>query len=110
MFRIHICNDLFYSRFWYAQRKSITGIDEIYCYIALRVILGATFGLAQMVLSSTLIIDKCESFQRTGSESPRFLVWTFCSVLGPMLAIVISHLHLQCDSHFHVVSRCVHPY
>ena len=30
-----------------------------------RLVQGALFGLAQMVLSSTLIIDTCESFRRT---------------------------------------------
>jgi MFS family permease len=97
--RSHVCSVSIFvmicsiAGFWYAQRKSITGIDEIYCYIALRVILGATFGLAQMVLSSTLIIDKCESFQRTEANHHASWFGRFALSLGPMLAIVISHLH-----------------
>ena len=38
---------------------------EFWIIVAQRLLLGAAFGLAQMVLSSTLIIDTCESFQRT---------------------------------------------
>jgi len=38
---------------------------EFWVILLHRLTLGAAFGLAQMVLSSTLIIDTCESFQRT---------------------------------------------
>ena len=38
---------------------------EFWVILVHRLLLGATFGLAQMVLSSTLIIDTCESYQRT---------------------------------------------
>lgn len=40
-----------------------------------RVVLGAAFGLVQMILSSTLIIDKSESFQRTEANHAATLVW-----------------------------------
>ena len=55
-------------------------IDSLRCQFASftiimvhRFLLGATFGLAQMVLSSTLIIDTCESYQRTEGTGYPFL-------------------------------------
>ena len=56
---------------------------------ALRFMLGASFGLAQMVLCSTLIIDTCESFQRT--EANHSVAWfgRFALSLGPVLAWVL---------------------
>lgn len=58
-------------------------------FIALRMIMGAVFGLAQMVLSSTLVIDTCESFQRT--EANHLTAWfgRFALSLGPLLAIFL---------------------
>lgn len=56
---------------------------------ALRFLLGATFGLAQMVLSSTLIIDACESFQRTEANHSAAWFGRFALSLGPMLALVL---------------------
>lgn len=52
--------------------------------IALRFVQGACFGLAQMVLCSTLIIDTTESFQRT--EANHIASWfaRFSLPLGPL--------------------------
>ena len=57
--------------------------------IAARFVLGAFLGLAQMTLSSTLIIDTCESFQRT--EANYITAWfsRFALALGPMAAVLI---------------------
>ena len=41
-----------------------TEFAEFWMILVQRLLLGATFGLAQMVLSSTLIIDTCESYSR----------------------------------------------
>ena len=59
------------------------------CYVGLRFMLGAAFGIAQMVLSSTLVIDTSESFQRT--EACYSAAWfaRFSLSLGPMLALVL---------------------
>ncbi len=56
--------------------------------LALRIVMGAAFGLSQMVLCSTLIIDSCESFQRT--EANYAVAWfgRFALSLGPLAALV----------------------
>ena len=56
----------------------------------LRIALGAAFGLVQMVLSSTLIIDKSESFQRTEANHASAWFGRFALSLGPMLGIVFA--------------------
>ena len=75
--------------------------------LALRIVMGAAFGLSQMVLCSTLIIDSCESFQRT--EANYAVAWfgRFALSLGPLAALVcldrfflphgwLLFLHLMC--------------
>ena len=54
-----------------------------------RFMLGALFGLAQMVLSSTLIIDTSESFQRTEANHSSAWFSRFAISLGPMAGIVL---------------------
>lgn len=68
----------------------ITGLWAIWL---LRVMAGATFGLAQMVLSATLIIDKTESFRRT--EANHVAAWfrRFALALGPAVAIPVYHCY-----------------
>lgn len=44
-------------------RSGTSGFFEV--LLAVRFLLGAFLGLAQMSLASTLVIDSCESFQRT---------------------------------------------
>ncbi len=58
-----------------------------YALAALRFVLGALFGLSQMVLLSTLIIDVSESAYRT--EANYAVVWfgRFPLVLGPLVAL-----------------------
>ena len=57
--------------------------------LVLRVLFGAAFGLAQMVLASTLIIDTSESFQRTEANHAASWFARFSLSLGPMTALLI---------------------
>ena len=57
-----------------------------------RLALGATFGMAQMILSSTLIIDTCESFQRTEANHSASWFSRFALSLGPLTGIIINRL------------------
>ena len=52
-----------------------------------RLVQGALFGLAQMVLSSTLIIDTCESFRRTEANYSAAWFSRIALSLGPVLAL-----------------------
>ncbi len=58
----------------------------------LRTLHGAAFGLAQMVLASTLIIDTCESFQRTEANHSATWFSRFALSLGPMAGLLLSQL------------------
>lgn len=58
-----------------------------------RFLLGATFGLAQMVLSSTLIIDTCESYQRTEANHSASWFARFALSLGPMVGFIVYNLY-----------------
>jgi MFS family permease len=55
-----------------------------------RICLGAAFGLAQMVLTSTLIIDTCESHQRTEANFGAAWFSRFALSLGPVAGLVLS--------------------
>ena len=57
-----------------------------------RLLFGAFFGLAQMVLSSTLIIDISESFQRTEANYSSSWFSRFALALGPMTGILLYRL------------------
>ena len=50
---------------------------------------GALFGLAQMVLASTLVIDTCESFQRTEANHSASWFGRFAFSLGPLAGILL---------------------
>ena len=54
-----------------------------------RLFLGATFGLAQMVLASTLVIDTCESFQRTEANHSASWFSRFALAAGPFAGLLI---------------------
>jgi MFS family permease len=60
-----------------------------------RVALGAAFGLAQMVLTSTLIIDTCESHQRTEANFGAAWFSRFALSLGPLAGLALAHLPLN---------------
>jgi MFS family permease len=54
-----------------------------------RFLLGAFFGLAQMVLGSTLIIDTCESYKRTEANFSSGWFARFALSIGPMMGILL---------------------
>ena len=57
--------------------------------LAQRCLLGAFYGLAMMVLGSTLIIDTCESFKRTEANFSSGWFARFAMSLGPMTSIIL---------------------
>lgn len=57
-----------------------------------RFFLGAFFGLAQMVLTSTLIIDTCESYQRTEANHSASWFSRFALSLGPLAGLLLQKL------------------
>ena len=57
-----------------------------------RIVFGAFFGLAQMVLSSTLIIDTSESFQRTEANYAAAWFSRFALALGPIAGLTLYRL------------------
>lgn len=57
-----------------------------------RILQGAAFGLAQMVLCSTLIIDTCESHQRTEANHSASWFGRFALSIGPMTALLLMQL------------------
>lgn len=57
-----------------------------------RVALGAAFGLTQMVLTSTLIIDTCESHQRTEANFGAAWFSRFALSLGPLVGLAVALL------------------
>lgn len=57
-----------------------------------RLALGAAFGMAQMILSSTLIIDTCESFQRTEANHSASWFARFALSIGPLAGIIVERL------------------
>ena len=54
-----------------------------------RCAMGAAFGLSQMVLCSTLIIDTCESFQRTEANFATGWFGRIALALGPLAGLLI---------------------
>ena len=57
-----------------------------------RLALGAAFGVAQMILSGTLIIDTCESFQRTEANHSASWFSRFALSIGPLTGILVDRL------------------
>ena len=57
---------------------------ELWIIVLQRLLLGAAFGLAQMVLSSTLIIDTCESAVRTEANHSATWFSRMALALGPL--------------------------
>lgn len=58
----------------------------------IRFIQGTAFGIAHTVLAGTLIIDTCESFQRTEANHVSAWFVRFALSLGPALAVVLLSL------------------
>ena len=66
-------------------------------FALVRMAVGAMFGLAQMVLSSTLVIDVCESFQRTCANHATAWFGRIALCLGPLMALLMgSYLPTVC--------------
>lgn len=74
---------------YYLQRGHIFQIEGYILIPALRFIQGAAFGLAQMILSSTLIIDTCESFQRTEANHSSAWFSRLALSIGPLASIFL---------------------
>lgn len=74
---------------YYIQRGYVFQIEGYILIPVLRFIQGAAFGLAQMVLSSTLIIDTCESFQRTEANHSSAWFSRLALSVGPLISILL---------------------
>ena len=75
---------------WLVERELHQSWLQYRVLLFLRLVLGAGFGLVQIILSSTLIIDKSESFQRTEANHASAWFGRFALSLGPMLSIVFA--------------------
>lgn len=62
---------------------------EFWVILMQRILLGATFGLAQMILSSTLIIDTSESDKRTEANHSAAWFSRFAMSIGPIVGLVL---------------------
>ena len=57
----------------------------------MRLVQGSAYGLAQMVLASTLVIDTCESYQRTEANHSSTWFGRMALSLGPMIGLLLYH-------------------
>ena len=62
---------------------------EFYWMVLQRFTFGSLFGWAQMVLTSTLIIDTCESYQRTEANHSAAWFGRFALSLGPLTGLLL---------------------
>lgn len=60
-------------------------------YFFVRLFMGAFYGLAEITLMSTLIIDTCESFQRTEANYSFGWFGRFALSLGPLASLLVYH-------------------
>ena len=65
---------------------------EFWLVVLQRFGFGAVFGLAQMVLTSTLVIDTCESYQRTEANHSAAWFGRFALSLGPLAGLLLCRL------------------
>lgn len=72
---------------WYIDCQRTTFVD-FWLILLQRLLLGAAFGLAQMVLSSTLIIDTCESAVRTEANHSASWFSRMALSIGPLAGVV----------------------
>ena len=68
------------------------GVVERWWIFAQRILFGAVYGLAEMVLASTLIIDKCSSAMRTEADHSTAWFSRFAVALGPMVGLLVYHI------------------
>lgn len=69
---------------------------SVWVFVGVRFLYGAAFGVAQMVLCSTLVIDSCESFQRTQAN---YIMSWFGRIgvgMGPLI-VMLTGLWLEID-------------
>ena len=76
---------------WYQDTQKSAFVDFWLIFLQ-RFCLGALFGLAQMVLTSTLVIDTCESFQRTEANHSASWFGRFALSLGPLTGLLVHQL------------------
>lgn len=79
---------LLHAAIWYFDTE-LCQFVEVPILILQRFLLGAVFGLAQMVLGSTLIIDTCESYQRTEANHSAAWFARFAISLGPLAGLLV---------------------
>ena len=77
---------------WYADSLHSEFVG-LWVILVQRLLLGAAFGLAQMVLSSTLIIDTSESSQRTAANHGASWFSRFALALGPLAGLMASQAY-----------------
>lgn len=73
--------------------------------LLIRLLQGTAFGLAQMVLASTLVIDTCESFQRTEANHSATWFGRFALSLGPMAGLLL-YRQLGMEYVFYTAAGC----
>lgn len=87
MWAILLMGALIFSLYYFDTR--FCQFLEVPIILLQRFLLGATFGLAQMVLTSTLIIDTCESYQRTEANHSASWFGRFALSLGPLAGLLL---------------------
>ena len=73
---------------WYVDYQHIRGA-VMGLLLLQRFLMGAFFGLAQMVLSSTLIIDTSESYLRTEANHSASWFSRFAMSIGPLTGLLV---------------------
>ena len=81
---------------WAMAALTLTLLFPVYMHpvptlvvMLMRLLQGAAFGLAEMVLASTLVIDTCESFHRTEANYSSTWFARFALSLGPMAGLLL---------------------
>lgn len=82
---------LLLTALYYIDGLHMRVADPMVVYVQ-RFAQGAVFGLAQMVLTSTLIIDTSESFQRTEANHSAAWFSRFALSMGPMAGLLIGRV------------------
>lgn len=95
---------LLHAALWYFDTEFCQFV-EVSILILQRFLLGAVFGLAQMVLGSTLIIDTCESYQRTEANHSAAWFARFAMSLGPLAGLLVQR-HFDFDIVLLIAAGC----
>ncbi len=61
----------------------------VWLYFLLRLLMGACYGLAVMVLAGVLVVDTCESFIRTEANHAAGWFARFAMALGPAVSLLV---------------------